>query len=191
MQREPDASPPPEISRSSEELKEETEEMYNVDPGIEYSQFIVWGNAWLQSIALAWSKDELKKQLLLDPAKFLYDHLGYTVPKGLRLMVVEVQSLKRVYDFMNQLEKLPSAEASAMIEQFRLADVELAKSVVAFDLRYFDAPGTEGWNVYDKTWSLPKNTLFMILPPAPDVTEQAVALAAYAGSGRSYPFTTC
>jgi hypothetical protein len=48
-----------------------------------------------------------------------------------------------------------------------------------------------GWDSFDKTWSLPRNVLFMLLPPKPPQEEEAIALAAYAGTGRTYPFTTC
>lgn len=40
-------------------------------------------------------------------------------------------------------------------------------------------------------WLMPPNQLQMILPPMPqDPTMQAVALADYADTGRTYPFTT-
>ncbi len=36
-----------------------------------------------------------------------------------------------------------------------------------------------------------KSEMVMVLPPAPKVEDQAVALSFYNASGRSYPFTTC
>jgi ribosomally synthesized peptide (two-chain TOMM family) len=36
-----------------------------------------------------------------------------------------------------------------------------------------------------------KSGMIMVLPPAPKVEDQAVALSFYNASGRSYPFTTC
>ncbi|AKT43942.1 BMA_0021/BMA_0022 family TOMM bacteriocin [Chondromyces crocatus] len=60
-------------------------------------------------------------------------------------------------------------------------------------LRVEEAPkGVGKWNERTQTWDIPPIRLTMILPPKPDPgAEQAIALAAYAGSGRSHPFTLC
>ncbi|MDC0681387.1 BMA_0021/BMA_0022 family TOMM bacteriocin [Sorangium atrum] len=50
-----------------------------------------------------------------------------------------------------------------------------------------------GWHQKGNSgsWSLPPTKVVMWLPPAPPDAEQAVALADYAHSGRTYPFSTC
>jgi ribosomally synthesized peptide (two-chain TOMM family) len=40
-------------------------------------------------------------------------------------------------------------------------------------------------------WTLQKNQLTMFIPRRPPAEQQAVALAAYNATGRSYPFTGC
>ncbi|KYG02824.1 hypothetical protein BE21_54260 [Sorangium cellulosum] len=52
---------------------------------------------------------------------------------------------------------------------------------------------TIGWNQKGNSggWRLPPMKVIMWLPPAPPGNDQAVALAEYAHSGRTYPFSTC
>lgn len=113
--------------------------------GIASSQ--AWQVAWVSAIALAWSSDQLKADLIADPAKFFQTHCNFKVPDGLTLGV------------------------RAMVEA--------------------DAEGrATGWDAQTKVWYLQNTSVIMYLPPAPEVYQQAIALSAYAATGRTYPFTT-
>lgn len=67
-------------------------------PGIEYSKASYlhgmeyteeWRATWLRAIALAWSDDTLKNELLADPYTFFKTHCNYELPPTVDLAVVE------------------------------------------------------------------------------------------------------
>ncbi|EYF06487.1 BMA_0021/BMA_0022 family TOMM bacteriocin [Chondromyces apiculatus] len=62
-------------------------------------------------------------------------------------------------------------------------------------LRVQDVPAGAPYGTWDGTkgrWTLPPIALTLILPPPPESgSEQAMALGAYASSGRTHPFTLC
>ncbi len=65
-------------------------------------------------------------------------------------------------------------------------------------LRIVETPPAEvptepapGWDPDKKAWRLRKTVVTMYLPPAPALEERAVALAAFAATGRAYPFSVC
>jgi len=52
-------------------------------------------------------------------------------------------------------------------------------------------PDGIGGDPKQKGWHLARTKVIMYLPPKPEVKQQAVALANYLATGRTYPFTTC
>jgi ribosomally synthesized peptide (two-chain TOMM family) len=48
-----------------------------------------------------------------------------------------------------------------------------------------------GWDEAQQAWYLASTKVIMYLPPPPVAPQQAVALANYLATGRTYPFTTC
>lgn len=46
-----------------------------------------------------------------------------------------------------------------------------------------------GWDPVNRLWYLHNTELVMYIPPPPELKDQALALSAYAATGRTYPFT--
>ncbi|MCG8417497.1 MAG: BMA_0021/BMA_0022 family TOMM bacteriocin [Proteobacteria bacterium] len=118
--------------------------------------FKAWHYAWLRAVALAWSDDKLRADLLEDPVDFFLVHCNYRVPSGLKLFVYE-------------------------------ADLDSEGKVNESVYGTFPP----GWDAENNIWYLEDSIVAMYLPPTPDFKDQAVALAAYDATARSYPFTTC
>lgn len=167
--------------------------MASVNPITEYTEFVQWGDVWISAVALAWTHNDYATALKKDPAKFLFDHFCYELPWPVELRVIDISELTKLEEALQQLEgpnepytkpreQHPSSGNSQLAHQVRA----LAALTLGGDLDQV------GWDRFTSTWTLPKNLMFMLLPPRPDkIEDQAVALAAYQSTGRSYPFTTC
>lgn len=50
---------------------------------------MLWQDAWIMAIALAWSDDALREELKSDPAAFFKQHCNFNVPESLTIEVLD------------------------------------------------------------------------------------------------------
>ncbi len=112
---------------------------------------MAWQFAWQTAIALAWSSDQMKRELMEDPRRFFLVRTNYPLPEGLDLTIKD------------------STDDRAGFHPTK------------------DAEG----NTIGGTWYLEATQLTMYLPKRPEAKDQAVGLAAYNATARTYPFTGC
>ena len=122
-----------------------------------------WQVIWPQVIALIWEKwnnPELIKALNDDPHGTLERWFGYKLSKELRLTVKK-------------------ADENNVAHRFSRAD---------YDAALIDAnttcPPKDAWK------DLPKMELTLYVPPPPAAGDEAIAIAAYSDTGRTYPMTS-
>jgi hypothetical protein len=155
-----------------------------------------WQNAWLQAIALAWESPLNRAALLKDPRTFFKDRCKWKVPEGLDLRVTDQPKKdpqghptgwypegleETVQGLKSELEKLQgqtSAQKDLVAAQLKAAEELLASAKLI--------PGHLKFG-----WYLAPTRVDMYLPPKPALDQQAVALANYVATGRTYPFTSC
>ena len=134
--------------------------------GVENRDIKAWQYAWARLISKMWANDALKTKLINDSQGDLVTEelrkLGYTPPKGLKIIVEEVD--KKVVGTWENTESKGNPDDK---EGF------VARS-----------------NGYESMLSELSGRVIMILPPKPNNDEDnALALADYSATGKDYPFS--
>ena len=76
-----------------------------------------------------------------------------------------------------------------LLEQFKYKVPDGLTLVVRESEEKDDEGHATGWSPSTRLWYLNNTEVVMYIPRAPDLKDQALALSAYAATGRTYPFT--